>query len=717
MGLKYGWRYRYIEQFEQLRETRTISFWSGDDVYRLYEDNGIRACVYLHYGALAYRKSHYEGEPPDDLPFIIDPVWHNGYLAACRETCERHGEIPGIEYFFVVDEAYKLYTQAIIPKAERLSLRWAEMEREVREEYGAGLFGLPEGPDDENAYRWIAYLSWSADQLTQTFAGLREALDQSGCRARLLGPDELGFVCPLRWLFTGQALALHHTAAAYRAGFITKCAADFTGRPVHNATQIPSYGGSPSPEWVQELYSQVLRNGGEGEMLIAVEWFDRELNHHQYSAPERWATVKNLLELMATHEVATPGAASVGILYSSPSVQAMGRSFNDHPYLTAYGICGPVLGAWPRMVDSYALAESKQTLDGLTMMIVPHAPYEREEVLIRLASFVRKGGLLVCCEPDALSWSIHGGRLRNEKLLGVVADREGVHRSLTLNWPEAIRERVFSERCRTLRPSTRQTKVIGRYADGSPAATAHRFGKGTVIVFGASPVEATSVADDPDWASWWRKVCQERDVPMGLPIWRLRLPDEALVHATAPVDVCVTGNNFVRCQNGVYLGANDAMEGHYTLSVTPDLSSESGGSGAVAFSEGDLTDRTMADKGPFDSRRRQATEPYKESDWANRWSADALDDGLDIQFALPRVRDLTRVRFWFSGSMSKLAVQGLIDGQPVMLTEAEAMDVGEDIEVVELPLPGNANEVRLRFTPGTGSLAIADVELWAKPET
>ncbi|MCP4641758.1 MAG: hypothetical protein GY851_15050, partial [bacterium] len=307
MGMKYGWHYRHAEQFDQLKATRTVPFWRGEDVYAEYAKRGIEACVYLYYGALDYRKKHYGGEVPEDALQWIDPVWHDGYVATCRTACEQYAETPGIVYFFVADEPYYGYIKSIVPEAQRKSEIWGRLDAQVREQYGGGQYGLPDGPDDANPHRWIAYMSWATDQLVDTFRRLREAIDASGCDAQLLGPDELSCLCAERWcdlapyvdVFTGQALATRHGGRGYRPGFLTKAIADFTGKPVHSATQIVGYGGSPSPEEVQRQYSQVLQAGGEGQMLIAVEWFDRELNHHQYSAPERWATIKNFLDLMA----------------------------------------------------------------------------------------------------------------------------------------------------------------------------------------------------------------------------------------------------------------------------------------------------------------------------------------------------------------------------------------------------------------------------------
>ena len=725
-ALKYGFRYRHREQFELLKTTRTTT-WSLDEKdYPLLAAVGVPACEYPYYPALERYKAHYGGRPPRDLPQLLDPVWHDCVVDACRERCRRFSESPGIVYVFSGDEVFGRYLKAILPAAERSSARWQEIDREVREQFGGGKHGLPGGGDDADPFRWIAYYSWVGREFGRTLVRMKAAIEESGCGAKLLGPDEAHTLYPWPWhefaktvdVFTGQSLPYRITAHRYNTGFVTKCYADMTGRPVHNATQIVMYAGSPSPEEVRRRFSQVLQNGGEGQMLIAEEWGDRELSHHQFSAPGRWATVRNLLALTSSHKVQTPTESRVGVLYSSPSAMALGTKVESTDTEAAYAFCGPLLGGWPRMVDSWALAVGQTGLSGLSVLIVPTGRIERPNVLDRLRSFVASGGLLVCCEAEAFSWDTSGARLGSAAFLGARPQASTTRRRIDMSWPEQSRQRVYDRECFVLDPVSGSCEVIGTYADGAPAATLARHGKGQVVVFGSNPLADSAVGDDAAWLGWWRAVLATGDVPFGLPIWQLRLPDEAIERVAPPDDVCVTGNSVVRCQNGVYLGANDAMQGHYAMSVRPDLSAESCEplDGRVPFAMGDLTDRGQADKGPFGAMR-VAKQPYAEAEWANRWSRKTLAGGLDVRLILPKVRRLTRVRFWFSGSLPPTVVEGKREGGWETLARIGAEDVGEDVSDVSAGVSGRHAEVRLLFGVPTGdSLALADVELWAEPE-
>lgn len=722
MGLKYGWRYHYREQFDELRESHTTTMWRGDEVFEQYADAGIEPVVYLYWGAQDYRESHYGGEPPEDVPFIIDPVWHDGYVEACRSACERYGARPGISYIFVQDESWTRYAHAIIPTEERVSPLWAELDATVRQRFGGGRFGLPEGPEDDNPYRWIAYYRWAGSQWAETFARLRRVIDESGCDAKLLGPDELGILMPLPWaelaesvdLFTGQCLCSRGSAREYVAGFTTKYTRDLTGRPVHNATQIVKYSGSPPPHEVQRQYSQVLQSGGEGEMLIGVEWFDRELNHHQYSAPARWSTIKNLLGLMAHYRVQTPEKSRLALLFSSPSSMAQGASFNSDVLATLYAITGPKLGAWPTFIDTAALASGRATLDDFDVAILGRGRYETQEAFERIEDFVRGGGTLICCEPSVLQSDDFGRPLPGEGLIGGGAEAIAAQRLVHLERPTPVTLRVHATECHALALED-GTEVLGRWADGSPAVIRRRLGDGDVIVFGANPAGSLTASEDPEWIAWWRALLGDLDIEMDLPIWRLRLPDDALVYAEAPGDVCVTGNSYVRVQNGVSLAANDPVPGRYLMFPPPDLSPESAGTHAASFAEGDLTDRAQATKGPFDSRG-VTTKPWEEADWANRWSAGAMVQGLTLEFALAEARELSRVRMWFSGTLPTLTVEGLADGRWLTLARSGRRDVGPDVEELTLPVCGSFSRVRLRCAPTEAELAIADIELWARSE-
>ncbi len=722
MGLKYGWRYVYREQFEGLHESRTTPLWRGRDAYRLYGELGIPACVYLHYPALDIYQAYYDSKPPDDIPRMIDPAWHDAYVKACEEACREYGETPGIAYFFVVDEPFKQYRNAIIPESERESPFWDALDAEVRERFGGGDHGLPEDQNDPDPYRWIAYLSWAAEDLAATFARLRTVIDEAGIDARLLGPDEFAALCPQHWcdlatsvdVFTGQSLNAIAGYRTFNAGFLTKTAADFTGKPVHNATQVPLYGGSPSPEEVQRRYSQVLQNSGDGQMLIGVEWFDRELNHHKYSAPERWETIKSFLQLQSRYIVQTPTHSKAGILFSSPSQMARATSIHDREIQSTYAFCGPILGGWPRMLDSYAVSRERAGFDGLSLLAIPHAPYERRIVYEAVVTYVEQGGTLVVLDPEAFQTDIRGNTLERETLLGATVAEASPQRVIDVTWPIEARLRVHAPTCFVLTP-TGEAEVVATYEDGSAAAVRHAVGDGHVLFFGANPTDGGYVIDDVEWQEFWRALLTVYDVPMNLPIWRLRLPDEGLVHAQAPEDVCITGNNFVRAQNGVYLGANRPADGYYTLSVPPDLSPETAEGPRIAFTEGDLTNRTTADDGPFEMPRRVATEPYNEADWANRWSAEALENGLRITFAFDETHDLSRVRFWFTGTMPALELATSAGAGEVATAQLPEQHAGDDVHDIEIQVAGEANRVELRFAPGDAAFALADIEIWAEP--
>jgi hypothetical protein len=271
--------------------------------------------------------------------------------------------------------------------------------------------------------------------------------------------------------------------------------------------------------------------------------------------------------------------------------------------------------------------------------------------------------------------------------------------------------RSYAADCYRLQPVSPRTRIVGTWPDGTPAATLHEFGKGRVIVLGANSLTDAYISEDEGWQDWWRQVLTAYRVPLNLPIWRLRLPDEALVQSVAPTDVCLTGNNFVRCQNGVYLGANDPQTGTYTCAPTPDLSPERV-SAPIPFDKGNLTNRVQATQGPFDAEG-MATKPYQEADWADRWSAPAMGQGLTMEFTLPRPRELTRVRLWYTGGLPAGTVEGAgEDGQWRPLADIAATDAGLDVRELTLPATGRCSRLRLRLGLGAGELAIADVEVW-----
>jgi hypothetical protein len=720
-GLKYGWQYEYEEQFDEVKESRSIGLWRDEKSLAMLKQKQLPATIYLYFEAEAYRKAHYNGEPPEDIPYMIDPVWHDGYVHACEQVCRELAKEQRIAHIFVQDESFGRWSKAPLPVDKRVSTAfWEGLENEVRTKYGHGEFGLPTGPDDPDPYRWMAYLSWANDRWVETFARLRQVIDDSGCGAQLLGPDEVGVLQPLPWcdlaqyvdVFTGQCLFARGSARQYVAGWTTKFSRDLTQKEVFNATQVVKYSGSPSPEEVQRQYSEVLQNGGAGQMLIAVEWFDRELNHHKYSAPAWWATIKNLLTSMANYQIQTPQQSSVALLFSSLSHQALGNQQRDTALLSLYALLGPRLQAWPQVVDTYALARHHSALDGFKIAVAPYIPYENPEVCTQLQKFVRGGGTLIITDPQALQTDSRGLSLNRSFLGATVGEAVELPRTLEMNWPWPGPQRSFGTEAYRLQPSGRRTDIIARYPDGKAAVTSHADGQGRVILFGTNPLTDLQISEDTSWQQWWREVLRRHDVPMKLPIWQLRLPDSDLVQATRPEGRCLTGNNFVRCQNGVYLGANDLQAGHYTLSVAPDRSPEQL-TGEIPFDQGNLTNRVKATAGPFESSG-MAKEPYREADWTNRWSGQALQQGLEIEFVFAAAHELSKVVLWYSGTLPALTVesQNTENAAWQPLTTLPGQQAGSDVREVTMPLAATGQRLRLRLAPGTDELAIGDIEIW-----
>lgn len=715
MAMKYGWQYRWEEQLDLAAEDHTTTWAVDEDAFPVMAVKGLPTCEYPHYRALALYADHYRGQPQPDVARELDPVWWECQLQAARQLLAEHGKRPGVAYVFAGDEIFGHYLQAIRPLAARKSPLWSTIDAEVRQRFGGGRFGLPEGPDDPEPQGWIAYLSWVGEQGLGYLRSLRAVVRQSGTGARLLGPDEGPCLYPWPWhelaglvdICTGQSLCYRRTAHQYNTGFLTKCYADFTGKPVHGATQIVMYAGSPSPAEVQRRYSQVLQNGGEGQMLIAEEWGDRELSHHQYAAPERWETVRRMLRLMSTTQVRTPAESQVGILYSGPSMMAQGPRMDDAPVSSAYALCGPVLGGWPRLIDSQALAAGATRLNALSVLIVPSAPFERPAAVAQVCAFARRGGLLVVCDPQAFSKDLLGDPLEGSGLLDSAAVGQA-RRELRLTWPLAGRQRLYAPGAAVLPTARRGCLVVATYPGGEAAAIRYPLGRGEVLRFGSNPLADETVTDDREWVAWWRALLSQRKVRLDLPIWRLRLPDSSVEQARVPADVCLTGNSLLRCQNGAYVGANETPAGTYTLSPAPEGSPEP--AGPLPFSRGRLTNRLDAAKGPFGGGYL-AKAPYREASWADRWSAAAMAQGLTVEFALPQARDLTRLRLWSSGARPALQVQAGAEA-PVRVA---ARDVGEDVVETAVPLTGRADRVKLTFGPGTASFALAEVELWARP--
>lgn len=671
-----------------------------------------------------------------DNPWIMDARWQEAYVQKAGELARQSlDQRPGNDWgntwgLWAGDEVFESAGIIEVP----LDKRYPEVlaaDREVREQFGFGKFGMPDSPADKNPFRRIAYRRWVNAKLTATYRRTYALVKQVNPKLVMLGPDPCGGVPPVDLeamtpyfdLVSSQtwSAATSHTGRLI-TGADTKAMADLSECPVWSLVQ---HHASRTPEAVREQYSQVYRNGGEGLILLGVEWYDRELEHPQYINPPKWQALQEVVRLATSLRRLKLPPADTAVLYASDTYLTFDSpkmADGEHPQMyAAYAALGPGAGSWFSFVSDRQIVRGTRKLADYKALYVPLATYQSAAVLDKLEAYARQGGLIVCGDETAFTWDINGDDLaaRWEQLTGVKRGPARAAVTLAKTVPHGLLKGPGGSAVRlpvpgvALQAVDASVKPLAVFADGTPAATARRYGKGWVVCFAANPFAS------PDKNSTVIELLRALQTAAGAkldqPLWRFKLPPlKPLAPAEGKGLQCLTDNDVVLDPAGeIAPGHNVRVGGTYTYSRFPTGLADGAATGDIPFADGHLTNRRAA----FASRERSGDRhPSALEKWIVSWT----DAGpVSITFDLKRPAALDRLRLIYSGHLSGIEVLGSADGsQWSPLGSKPAGVVTVDVEEALVPLQGTARFVRVDVAPRRPgvTLELSEVEIWGKAE-
>jgi len=320
------------------------------------------------------------------------------------------------------DELWTYYVIKPVPK-DKWYKQVEDADKEIRENYGFGKYGMPESHGDGDPFDRIAHGRWASDKLTETFAKMYKA-------AKAINPDmkiiahthgSSGDSCDIEaWApyfdIMGGQCSMGATSAFFdsvRVGAVTKLDADLTERPVwmlvHTAVQ---HAPRRDPEDIREMYSQVFRNGGQGLWLMAAEFFEGDLIDSMFAEPAKWRAILQLSKTISKMRLPRLPQPDCAILFSSDSSLATpwGAAFYDanDRIISAYAVLGPLLRSWFHFVSDRQIERGTRDLTDYKVLYVPFAAYERASVVEKIGEYVQAGGTVVCTDPQTFTWNIDG---------------------------------------------------------------------------------------------------------------------------------------------------------------------------------------------------------------------------------------------------------------------------------------------------------------------
>ena len=726
-ALRYGWQYVLSEQYKECAEHNLAPFaqsWTDKQFVDKYSVP--LTCYIITSGQKhCWRESVKRGAQAVVLgrPSPNDPV----FVQTCLESIE-HGlltEDPPPTFYLFFDEVFNLYSH-IIKKEDRKNEFWKNANSIVKEKYGFGRFGIPDSMDDTNPFKWIAYLRWQAEMTVDTFGKVRAKLKEMNPKTLFLGPDEYASFCPLDWQRMGQVIDIQpgqllcgaSGQRRFNAGYLVKFYHDLTGKPVYPFLQFVKYGASPSVDTVYDWANQILRNGGEGLFVGAVEWFDRYLNHPKYAAPRKWQAVLDIIDTMQKMEkVRLPKKSLMALHFSSFTQMSRGRSPDQTKLGSAYALLGPRAKSWFTFTDDFQIERNINLWDKFRVVVMPDAKYISEAMTKAIQRFVNRGGILVVTDPNAFLFRIDGKKLDEfrKNLLGVAIAGEINTQDILISGKKLSNPGQTALKLKIC--DAKHIKTIARFADSSAAIVEHRIGKGKVWYF-AFNINTDAAVDDIDWIEQWRNWLKGWGVPLDYDIWRFEIPKREKLNSKEFSWKCLTGNAIRFERNFPDVSMNiDNAKGYYFYKISPRAIPEKYKGNKIPFTKGLLTNRRkMLELKKNSSGDIKDKAKLKIDNWVIRFGGDEFASNTII-FDLSHPFDIRQCRITFSGQLPRISIKGSLDGKSwAKLSDIESQNADKDVFVAKSELSGRYRYIRFDFAQRkrNTTLTLSELDIWGK---
>ena len=686
---------------------------------------------------LILRPDNLAGAPPmiGEGPWIMHPRWREAFLEAAARLAEQSldwspdnvwGNTWGL---WAGDEVFEASGIRVVPK-ERRDDAVEAIDREVRERFGFGKYGMPDSEDDPDPFKRIAYRRWVNAALTELYKTTYERVKKINPKLVMLGPDPCGAVPPVDLeamtpyfdIISNQSWCAPTPFTQQLAtGADTKATVDLSVCPVWALAQ---HAAVETTEGLREQYSQVYRNGGEGIIPLAVEWYDRELEHPKFINSAKWRALLEIIRNVTKMNRVELPQPDTAVLYASDTFltwKVPKMASPEYPQMhAAYAALGPLTGSWFTFVSDRQIDRGTRNLADYKALYIPLATYQRGAVLDKIEEYAKNGGIVVCTDPTAFTWDINGedlserweqtaglkrGNARKELMAAQIdsADFLQPAEEMTLSFSKPGIELVAAESA---------TKPLAVFEDGGVAATVRRYGKGYVVFFAADPFEWRDLS--PSAVELTRRIQIAVGAGVDREIWRFKLPPLKSAHLTdTETHHCLTNNDveidFTMKRNDVRSRHNLATGGTYTYDRFPTGIADAAGAGDISFDDGHLTNRKQAYVNRKLGSGRFPPEPEK---WIVSWTD---PKAINITIDLKKAYSLDRVVLFYSGVLPQVTAEGSSDNRTwSALGSLPAQAETSDVLDVIVPLKAACRYLRLEFAARETDtvMELCEMEIW-----
>ncbi len=503
-------------------------------------------------GAEVLNQQQVEDHGARPLVSLVDPR----YVEACQEEVRSLGELVG----------ERPYVRAVIGRDEPLIpvfqgprsaagplMRAADDE--VRAQHGFGRYGVPAPGDpewlarpEEHPFCWLAFNRWMAEEYADSAQQKLEACRQANldwiyapCDFWLMSghaPFDFSRMAKYADMLEGDPYASsaerRRGRGIYNHGLGAKLLADLgrprrdgDPKPVEIVVQAFDYAGyEMTPDDLLEWCSQALRCGATSLCYYASD-------APRFNDEPRWQMMLHIAKTVSEMgRLKLPTQTKTAILYCSTAHAAEGPTSSADEVYTAYALLGERLGCWFDIISDRQLARGLRDLSDYRVVYLPLATYAEPDLVGALQEWVKGGGTLVCGDPQAFAWAPDGSDLsaRRRELFGVEVGEPVDEHAIAIG---GHRARIFPRRtqlgrqftARRIRVLDDDARVLGTYANGSPAILSRAVGAGKAIYFAANPFTPETLFYDEPWLDLLREFEKAVGEEMDLPVWRFKLPE------------------------------------------------------------------------------------------------------------------------------------------------------------------------------------------------
>ncbi|MFA6103162.1 MAG: beta-galactosidase trimerization domain-containing protein [Victivallaceae bacterium] len=661
-------------------------------------------------------KNGYFGWPPD-------PVNRQAHKDGVKAVLDKYGPSIGImwagdEQFWVNhDQGLKMNS----PHNQANKTGFLEKaEKEVKDKYGFGKFGIPWGMDSKSPdypYCKRAYISWLHDKLLAVNKDTRALVKAKYPDMLIMSDDAYGVpsVAGVQYWYQYADIGTFQLGeggvSAERQieqyAFSTKMVKDLSGVKKLSVCPHEALDGYPSTttlEEARELYSQALRGGTDGFQYWPAS-FGGQDKPPVYAAavsegyPLSWQYMLEVTRLLNNMPpLKFPESADTAIFVSDEALKCDSSCFDR--FSVAFALLGTSAHAWFKFISDTMLEQDRAKLSDYKIIYMPYIQYVKEDTIKRLIEYVENGGTLICGDPKAFENDISSAPLAQyrEKLFGVKA--------IVPDNSPAISCRIGSRKLPVDGDRFRlqldgKARVIGSYADGVPAVVEKWTGKGKALYFGFVPFSRVAVGSS-DWKDFMKELHVAQGGTVGYDIWRFKLPEPTVKPAVNPSGKCLTGNyaywNRHRLNDGTIF--NLKLDGVCEINRNGKTQSSS-------FKDSKLTDRRSI----FTRVKEYGSgTPDKFVETFDQSGADSIIIDLKDKF------QLDRLVLYYAGELPEMTVS--VSGDKEAWTPAGQIpsakttpqEVGEAIFKFS---DANSRFVKLDFSTRE-KLILAELELWRK---